>query len=60
MKKVCKSKDGWGQLVIYVETCDKFKKEPQIDPFDKHNIINYRIYDIIVNGKVDGIIHREK
>ena len=33
MKKIKRSKDDWGDYVIYVEECDKYKYENQ----DLHN-----------------------
>ena len=53
MEKICKSKDRWGQVVVYVEECRNYEHEDQSDPFDIHNIENYRIYDIIVN-RIEG------
>lgn len=51
MKKIHKEKDDWGQNVIYVEECDKFKYEdPEIpkNPISSiHNTREAEICDII-------------
>lgn len=48
MTDIHTSKDEWGQYVIYVNKCEKYEYEEQIDTYDLHNIENRRIYDIIL------------
>lgn len=51
MKKIFKEKDDWGQYIINVSECDKFKYENPDIPKDKefylHNPDLARIDDII-------------
>ena len=44
MKEIFRKKDSYGELIIYVTKCDKYKYEEQID---LHNIKNKRMYDIM-------------
>lgn len=44
MKKIFREKDSYGELIIYVSKCDKYKYEEQID---LHNIKDKRMYDIM-------------
>lgn len=44
MKKIFREKDSYGELIIYVLKCDKYKYEEQID---LHNIKDKRMYDIM-------------
>lgn len=44
MEKIVRDRDEWGELVIYVEKCKKYKYEKQRD---LHKEKNARIYDII-------------
>ena len=43
MKKISKGKDHWGEIVIYVQKCDKYEYEEQ----NLHNTENNRVYDIM-------------
>lgn len=51
MKKIKKCKDDWGEWVIYVEKCDKYRYEnpeiAKIPIFDLHNKELEKIHDII-------------
>lgn len=44
MKKTSKERDSWGEVVIYVEKCDKYEYEKQPD---LHNTKNKRTCDIM-------------
>lgn len=51
MKKITKEEDEWGQLVIYVEKCNKYEYEnpevPKKSIYDLHNEEFDKIYDIL-------------
>lgn len=49
MKKIKRSRDSWGEYVIYVQKCDKYKYEnPEIP---KTNVLVYIIWDFLKNPR---------